>query len=200
MVAELNGTSCIPLQMFGKPQKQIANTRTFGEDTNKLHVLEGAISSFVAKTSHRLRLDRQLAKKAGIFIATNKHKPGYRMTVREINLPMPTADTGLITATLAETLASMFNPRDFYHRAGVWLYDFVPENALQMDLVGSVDANKHDKSTSRMQTIDSLNQHYGKHTIYYASEDLGKSWQPIRNIQMPRYTTRWDELPTINIR
>lgn len=194
LVAELNGTSCFDLQKISKPAKSIANTRTFGQDTNQLHVLEGAISSFVAKSTHKLRLSHQLTKRAGFFIATNRHKPGYKMTSHEIKLPFPSADTGLITEILTSTMAEHFNPRAAYHRAGVWLQDFIPENALQTDLIGNLDVVGHDRSTRRMQALDAINTRYGKRTAYFASENLGSSWQPIRKIQMPRYTTQWDEL------
>ncbi|MCA9337381.1 Y-family DNA polymerase [Candidatus Saccharibacteria bacterium] len=199
MVRELNGYACLPLMQESKPAKSIANTRTFGQDTNQLHVLEAAIASFAAKTTWRLRSGRQLARRAGLFIATNRHKPGYRMVSREIQLPYPSADTGFITAKLVQTLADMFNPACQYHRAGVWLQDFVPDSGLQIDILGTIDLASHDTSTNRMRALDSINHRYGKRSLYYAAEDLGRGWQPIRQIQMPRWTTRWDELPTAKL-
>lgn len=199
-VAELNNVSCLPLQTIGKPAKSIANTRTFGEDTSQFHVLEAAISSFAAKTTHSLRLSNQLTRRAGVFIASNRHKPGYRMQSKELVFSTPTADTGIVTAHLVKLLSTMYSSQVSYHRAGVWLYDFIPETALQTDILQEVSPAQHDKSASRMQALDHLNKRYGKHTIYYASEDLGHDWQPIRKIQMPRFTTRWEELPKATIR
>ncbi len=199
MVMELNGTACLPLVREGKPAQSIANTRTFGEDTNQLHVLEGAIATFAAKTTQRLRASHQLARKASFFMTTSRFKPGYRAVSRDINLPFPTADTGLITSILVEELTRQFNPNYSYHRAGVLLHDFIPEKSLQIDLLGTVKPGDHDASTQRMQALDQLNQRYGKRTVYLAAEDLGNSWQPIRKIQLPRWTTRWDELPEARI-
>lgn len=199
MIAELKGMSCLPLQKVGKPAKSIANTRTFGEDTNQLHVLEAAVAAFAAKTSRKLRESKQLASRAGIFVATNKHKPGYRMKTAEIRFIAPTADTGQITQAVTKKLHELFNPSNFYHRAGVWLYDFMPEKAFQIDLLGNARPDVHDLSTNRMDALDTLNKRYGKGTVYYAAEDLGNSWQPKRGMQMPRFTTRWDELPKIKI-
>ncbi len=200
LVRELNGQSCFALSRQDKPAKSIANTRTFGQDTSELHVLEAAIAAFTANVTRRLRLSRQLTRRAGFFIATNRHKPGYRMTSREIVLPFPSSDTGLITELLVNKMAKVFNPHCAYHRAGVWLEDFVPENSLQIDMLGTVDPRQHDRSVRRMQAVDTLNKRYGKHSVYYAAEDLGSSWQPIRHIQMPRWTTRWDELPIAKIK
>ena len=105
----------------------------------------------------------------------------------------------MITSILVEELTRQFNPNYSYHRAGVLLHDFIPENSLQIDLLGTVKPGDHDASTQRMQALDQLNQRYGKRTVYLAAEDLGNSWQPIRKIQLPRWTTRWDELPEARI-
>ncbi len=199
MVRELNGKACLPLMREGKPAKSIANTRTFGQDTNQLHTLEAAVAAFAAKTTQKLRVSKQLTRRAGLFIATNRHKPGYRLVSREIILPYPSADTGIITELLVQKLVQVFNPNSEYHRAGVWLQDFIPEDSLQIDLMGTVNPTEHDSSTRRMRAIDTLNTRYGKHSVYYAAEDLGNSWQPIRQIQMPRWTTRWDELPVAKL-
>lgn len=199
LVAELNGVSCKPLEQEGDLPKSISNTRTFGQDTDKLHVLEAAIASFAAKTSHKLRVSNQLAREAGLFIATNKHKPGYKMTTARVQLPSPMADTGQLTRLLVDELAKVFNPRSSYHRAGVWLDDFVPAQHVQTDVLGLFNNVEHDRSSRRMQALDALNKRYGKHTLYMASEDLGNSWQPKREIQLPRWTTRWDELPSARI-
>jgi DNA polymerase V len=197
LIAELKGMSCLPLQKTHKPAQSIANTRTFGEDTNQFHVLEAAVASFVAKTSQKLRASHQLTTRAGIFIATNRHKPGYQMKTGEIRFLAPTADTGQITTAVTKKLRHMFNPHDLYHRAGVWLYDFIPEQAFQIDLLGNARPDVHDQSSSRMDALDTLNKRYGKHTVYYAAEDLGNSWQPKRGLQMPRFTTHWEELPRV---
>jgi DNA polymerase V len=199
MVRELNGESCYPLYREGAMQKSIARTRTFGEDTDDIGALEAAIATFVTKAAHRLRKDRLLTHRAGLFLCTNKHKPGYKTWSREIKLDMPTADTGLLINKLTKLLGGMVQPHLSYHRAGVWLHDFIPAQALQTDLLGFVDPVAHDRSTSRMQAVDGLNLRYGRHAVHYAAEDLGTRWQPKYHLRSPRYATHWDELATVRI-
>lgn len=92
MVSELNGLTCYRLEKFGKSQQSISVTRTFGNDTKQLHVLESAIATFTTKAAFRLREGKQLAKSAGIFIATNQHKPGFTSRSRKIQFDLATAE------------------------------------------------------------------------------------------------------------
>ena len=95
--------------------------------------------------------------------------------------------------------SGVFSSSQAYYRLGVFLYDFVPEDALQTDMLGYVDTGVHDRSKSRMQALDSINNKWGKHKIYYASEGLSRAWQPKRGIASPRYVSNWDELPEARI-
>jgi DNA polymerase V len=199
LVAELNGISCFPLELEQKIRKSIARTRTFGEDTHDLSVLEAAIASFATQAAFRLRRSGQLTRRASLFITSNKNKPGYRRFSRELIYHVPTADTGRLINDLVTLLGKIYNPHVPYHRAGVLLYDFVPASQLQIDLLGEVDVREHDKATTRMQVVDILNERYGKRTIHYATEDLANAWQPKHDTRSPRYTTHLHELPAARI-
>jgi DNA polymerase V len=199
MVRELNGTSCIPLEREHKPAKSIARTRTFGQDTNQPHIVEAALASFATQAAYRLRKSGQLTRRAGIFLTTSRHKPGYKRWGSEVVFRTPTADTGLLIQSAIDEFSRLYDPRVQYHRAGVLLHDFVPGDQLQADLLGEVDVASHQKSLSRMAAIDHINTRYGRQTMRYAAEDLGDAWQPKHQQRSPRYTTVWDELPRVRI-
>lgn len=197
LVAELNGLSCYPLQQEGKQRQSIARTRTFGHDTNDLNSIEAAITTFATQAAFRLRVSEQVTRRAAVFLSSNKHKPGYQRWTRELHYQVPTADTGRLITTLLGELNNLYSPVQDYHRAGVMLWDFLPANNLQTDLLGEVDVAHETKAVSRMQTIDNLNERYGKHAVHYAAEDLGQAWRPVYNLRSPRYTTTLDELPPL---
>ncbi len=199
MVSELNGTSCYTLELEGKARQSIARTRTFGGDTNDLPSIEAAIASFATQAAFRLRTDRQLTRRAALFLTTNKHKPGYRRWSREVTYQTPTADTGQLISSLLEQLGKMYRPSHEYHRAGVLLWDFVSADQLQADLFGVVNINKEMRAKARMRTVDQLNERFGKGRVHFAAEDLGDAWQPRRGLRSPRYVSRWDELPSANL-
>ncbi|MGF7228367.1 MAG: Y-family DNA polymerase [Candidatus Saccharibacteria bacterium] len=199
LVSELNNISCHELEPTGRIAKSIMRSRTFGEDTNQAYVLEAAIASLTASATFGLRQHHLLARKIGVFTMTNRHKPGFRRWNREISLGTPTNDTGEVIGKLVEELSEVYNPGQAYHRLGVYLEDFTPEGALQTDLLGHVDTAGHDKAKARMIALDHINKKLGKGKIYYAAEDLSKTWQPKHIIRSPRYVSQWDELPTVRI-
>jgi DNA polymerase V len=199
LVAELNGVQCLPLEQVGAVQQSIMRGRTFGEDTGQLHVLQAAITTLTTRAALRLRREGCAAAKAGVFLQTNRHKPGYRSWYLPIEFSTPTSDTGRIISQLMAEVEKSFSPNQRYHRANVYLMDFSSANRLQTDLFGTVNTTKHAREQSRMQAVDAINQRFGSRHLYYAAEDLGQSWQPKHNLRSPRYTTLWDELPTAAI-
>ncbi len=199
LVAELNGISCHPLEQANDAAQSILRSRTFGEDTGQLHVLEAAVATLATRGAFKLRCDKLLASRIGVFANTNRHKPGFRRWMKEIKLDVPTADTGQIISMLVQELNSIFVPAQQYHRLGVFLCDLSPEVVLQTDLFGVVNPAKHDLAQARMLAVDRINKKHGKGKIYYASQDLSKTWQPKQQIRSPRYVSSWEELPEARI-
>ena len=117
---------------------------------------------------------------------------------REVVFRSPRADTGRIITELIRILPELLGSEPpGYYRAGVTLYDFVPDGFLQTDLLGDVQPAKHDAATARMVAIDSLNERFGKGRVRYAAQDLGSTWEPRQKLRSPRYLSHWPELPHI---
>lgn len=199
LVTELNGTSCHPLEREHKSAQSIMRGRTFGEDTNAAYELESAIASMTTRAAFALRREGLLARRIGFLTETSRHKPGYRRWTPEIKLNQPTNDTGHIISLLVDKLHDIFNPSQQYHRLCVYLYDLLPDHALQTDLLGTISTTAHDKAAARMHAIDAINSRHGKGRVRYAAEDLAKAWQPKHHIRSPRYVSQWDELPKAHI-
>lgn len=199
MVCELNGISCLPLEREHKIRQSIMHGRMFGEDTSDFQVIEAALASLTARATARLRRDRLLARRACVSLSTNRHKPGYRRTNLWLEFSTPTADTGLITARIIQELDQSFNRQQVCHRANVLLYDLVPEQGIQADLLGYVDLDQAGRSQARLAAFDHIIARHGKGRIGYAAEKLSSKWEPKRQLRSPRYTTSWDELPSAHL-
>jgi DNA polymerase V len=196
LVAELNGIQCHPLELIGTVQQSIMRGRTFGEDTGQLHVLQAAVATLTARAALRLRREGCVAARAGVFLQTNRHKPGYRSWYLPVEFSTPTSDTGRIISRLMTEVEQNFSPNQRYHRANIFLMDFSSANRLQTDLFGTINTERSSREQSRMQAVDAINKRFGARHLYYAAEDLGQSWQPKHNLRSPRYTTVWEELPS----
>lgn len=195
MVCELNGLSCLPLEREHKVRQSVMHGRMFGEDTTDFQVIEAAIASLTARGTRRLRRDGLLARRACISLSTNRHKPGYQRRDIWLTFDTPTADTGRITAQIIAELDKVHNRSQACHRANVLLFDLVPQDSLQTDLLGYVDIEQHARSQARLAAVDHIAQRFGKDRIGYAAEKLSARWQPKRQLRSPRYTTSWDDLP-----
>jgi len=198
LVAELNGVACHPLGAIHKVRQSIMHGRMFGADTNQFSVIEAAVANLTARSCFGLRQEQLLARTAVISLSTNRNKPDYQRLQRIINLETPSADSGLITTKLLEAVAPSFSPQTMYHRANILLYDLISERHLQSDLFDNTNLTELQASQARMQAVDALNDRYGKGTLRFAAEDLSHAWEPKHALRSPRYTTQWQELPTIH--
>ena len=197
MVYELNGTNCLPLQQSTKPQQMIARGRQFGADTGDFAVVEAAVTTLASRAAAELRRERQLATHAAVTLHTNRNKPGYTKLTKTVRFYTPTADTGLICSQLIRSLSHTYNTRQQYHKAEVLLYDLVPADSLQTDLFGTVSLPTDERSRARMQALDGVTAKHGHEALRYAAETLSDRWRPRSNLLSPRYTSNWDDLPTI---
>lgn len=195
IVSELNGISCYTLTPEHAAAKSIMRSRTFGEEISQAHVIEAAIATLATRAAYSLRTSKLLARRIGFFITTNRHKPGYRRWAHELKLPMPTSDTGEVISLLIKEFGKIYSSSQRYYQLGIFMHDFISENALQTDLLGTVDPVGHDRAKARMQALDTINTKWGRNKIYYAAEDLSKAWKPRRHIGSPRYVSDWSELP-----
>lgn len=199
MVAELNSISCFPLEKTHNKQKSIMRGRTFGEDTNSQEAIESIIASMSARAAFRLREEHQATLQAAIFIETSRHKPGYRKWYKEVTFSIPTSDSGKVISSLTQKFSEIYETGQLYHRLNVYLFNLVPARHLQIDILGRVSVQSHNAAQRRMEAVDTVNSRFGRGHIYYAAEDLNKTWQPRRQLTTPRYTSNWEELPTARI-
>lgn len=198
-VAELNGLSCFPLEQESRVRQSIARTRTFGHDTSSKDSMQAALANFVHAAAFRLRMSKLRTQRLSVFVTTNRFKPGYNSWSEQTHFEVPTADTGQLISAAIKLLDACYQTNQTYHRAGVLLWDFVPDNTIQTDMFGKINIEHEDKALSRLEAVDTLNERYGKRTIRYATELLGTSHESRQSIRSPLYVSNWDDLPLVKI-
>lgn len=84
-----------------------------------------------------------------------------------------------------------------YSKAGIITQDLVPPSERQRALFGALD---HDKAAKVMAAMDEANRRWGRATVVPAATMGGpvkqQTFSTKFEMRSPRFTTRWDELPT----
>lgn len=195
MVQELRGFSCLGLETPA-PRKQIISSRSFGKPVTQLQELEEAVSHYAATASVRLREQGSVARGISVFLQTNRfsESQSYYGNSVSLSFPIPTNDTAKIIALAKEGLRHLFKSGYRYKKAGIMLLDLRPTTMRQYDFFNS----ENPKREILMRTLDTINEIYGKNTVYHAAQGVQREWQMKFEHRTPRYTTRWSELLLVN--
>ncbi|MEL6911818.1 MAG: DUF4113 domain-containing protein [Cyanobacteria bacterium J06629_2] len=192
---ELNGISCLDLELQPKPKKATCVSRSFARPVKTLNEMREAITTHTTSAAAKLRRQQQSTMAITIFILTNRFKDNYYSN--SITLPLPVASNRtpeLINAAL-RGLELIYRDGYEYKKAGVIMQGLQPENVRQGNVfLQDYNPNKQQKL---IQTIDRLNSTMGRNTVFWGVSGTNKSWTTKRDNVSPRYTTLWDELPVV---
>ena len=196
-VRELQGTSCIPLELVKPKRQQIMRSRSFSQLVCDKDDLLGAITFHAQECGRTLRREGTVAHTVGIVLNTN---PFRLQDVQQhaypcVGLPYPISDTNTIIHYARRLLNQTYRRDCLYKRAGVYVGEVVPKDAVTKDLFEEPETEQQQVVCELM---DSINTRYGKNTLCFAASKLGKStWEMSRARLSPGYTTCWKDLPRI---
>jgi DNA polymerase V len=193
-VRELNGEPCLDLVLDTEPKQQIISTRSFSYRVTDLHELQQAISTYAARACERLRRQDGITASLWVYLISGSEKNGYLHRQSFAQLPHYTDDTRLIAQTAIETMTPLFRQGLRYKKCGIGLLDVRTRHYEQQDLFTS---GQPERSRQLMAVLDAVNRRYGRTTLQLAGAGLNPGWAMKRQYMSPRYTTRWNELPTV---
>ena len=195
-VMELRGQPSFHRGDEPAPRHQILRAGTFGQPVESLAEMEQAVAMRATRTAQKLREQRLAAAQVQVFILTNRHKsdqPQYRNSIT-IKLPIPTDATDAVIAAALLGLRSIYRPGYAYRKAGVVLLDLTSAKGAPQTLFAEL---KSPQSSRLDPTLDAVNRRFGAHTLRYAVVGFRQKWTMRREFCSPRYTTCWEELPTV---
>ena len=196
IIHELNGTSCIPLEVNYQKRKSLVVSRSFGAPLTSLEDLQEALANYVCKACHKLRKEKQMAKHMGVFLHTNLHAKNKTPYYKQIQVTFSyhTDNTFSVLKASMEALQKIYLPGLFYVKTGILLSDLVDTHDEPQDLL---DQRDRKKTRQILKALDQVNQKYGKNTITPA-RCFGKQKYGIKaEHQSPRFTTHFEELLTV---
>ncbi|MBN2158700.1 MAG: Y-family DNA polymerase [Spirochaetes bacterium] len=196
-VWELRGVPCIPLDELPAPRKGIVSSRSFGRPVERPEELREAVAAYTARAAEKLRAQKSVAGSITVFLSTNRFReddPQYSTGVT-CRLPVPSSYTPRLIHVAGRLLDRIYRRGYRYKKAGVMLYEIMPEGDAQLDLFSRL----HDTDRTRrlMQAVDRVNRAMGRHTLHFAAEGIAMPWQMRREFLSKRFTTHWEELPVV---
>ncbi len=194
-VQELNGISCVELEVAGKPRQQIMVSRSFGSSVTTLADLVESISYFTTTAAEKLRKDGSVASSICVYIRTNPFKEKEPQYQRSVIVPLfqPSADTMTLISAALMGLKSIYRYGFLYKKTGVLLMGLQSKGTVQATLFD--DTVSQCKSDKMMSVMDSINRKMGKGSLTIAASGIRNNWAMRRERKSPAYTTDWNELP-----
>ena len=198
-VWELRGLSCTEMKTVREDKKGIGVSRSFGHPVDSIDDMSRAMSAYMAIACEKLRAQNSCATMVGVYLGTNpfKEKEPQYSNFLTAKLPIPTADTGYLLHTAQTILRVIFRHGYRYKKVGVFLFGIIPETSQTEHLFAS--SYHGSRAQYLMETVDKLNQQWGKDTLRYASCGNDPEWAMRRERLSGKYTTSWDELLEISV-
>ncbi|CQJ65241.1 translesion error-prone DNA polymerase V subunit UmuC [Yersinia enterocolitica] len=194
-VRELNGTPCISIDALPAKQ-QIICSRSFGERITTLQDMRQAVCQYAERAAEKLRQERQYCRYISVFIRTSPYsnEPFYSNNANH-RLMLATQDTRDIVAASMRALDHIWRDGYRYQKAGIILNDFCSRPG-QIDMFDEQPPRVN--SEQLMNVIDRINKE-GIGKVWFAGQGIDKGWKMKREMLSPAYTTRWGDLPKVQL-
>jgi len=197
IVRELNGVSCLPLELLPAPQKGITVSRSFGQLLREKEPIRQALTRYVGRAAEKLRRSHLMAERITVFARTDRFNPSRPCYSRMLSatLPWPTDYTPDLLKPALRLLDAIYRPGLTFQKCGVMLTALRPAERVKHDLF---EARHPERQARLMLALDRLNENYGSRTVYFG--DLGgkKARAAMRpGFKSGNYTTAWGELPVV---
>ena len=196
---ELAGTPCLELDEPDPPKQEICCSRMFGKRLKELPPIKEAVATYMMRASEKLRAQKSLCKKIRVSIRTGMFNPDEAKYANGvvIDLPYPTDDVRLLTTAAVDALDRVFRSGFSYSKAEVLLLNLCQPGEYTDDLFA---ISQPTEATRVMAVLDEINGRWGRGTLRSASVPSNPDWGMRREMMSQSYTTRLDQLWTVNCR
>lgn len=199
MLRELRGEVCYGLTLEPHPKKGICVSRSFRQATSHFETIQEVVSTFAARCGEKLRKQKSCANLLYLFLFTNAYQDASppQMYSKVICLPVATHNSFELVKMALTALDLIFKEEYRYKKVGIMVTGITPESHVQTSLFDKPDP-QHLNQKRVLKAVDALNRKLGRDKIRIAIQGYG--WQPSQAHRSPCYTTRWEDIPTIDER
>ena len=170
---ELLGYYCHEVKQTPKQKRNIASTRSFGQDIDDFDQVAEAMYSYITSGVKKLKDNEISPNKVTIFVCGNIHKGQKHFRSKQITLQRQTRDINEIWSQIYPYLRKMFDSNKSYKKCGIIFNNLMPENIQQTTLF-----------SNEVQSI-------------IPPVNTEKKWEMKQDFVSQKYTTSWDEIPSV---
>ncbi len=193
-VRELNGEPCIPFDEEPAPKKEIICSRSFSHKIHNAPELQQAMSKYADRACEKLRQQDGLTSMFMVFVESSRFKGPQYSNQKIVKLDRYTNDTRVISAAASQAAGELFRPNVPFHKCGILLMELKERQPEQLHFFTPQQSNE---SRQLMKSLDAVNHRFGRGTLTLANQGINPSWKMAREKMSPRYTTNWNELPSV---
>jgi len=196
MWLELKGTHTGSSGDSEHTQHSILHSRSFRNTTTDILVLKDAVAYHLREASEDLRAQGLKTRCLKVFLQTSRHGDWFLQGgSKEIVFNSPTSNSFMLLKAAGGLVDELYRTDVPYKKAGILLYDLVPETVDQGSLFEDL---QEAKTASLTPLIDSLNTRLkGKAAVLIGSYLKGKDWESSRAQRSPAYTTSWTDVVVV---
>jgi len=199
LIRELKGIPSIDMEEELVDKKMIATTRMFGRPVNDILEIKEAIATYISRAAEKLRRQHSAAATVSVFIVSKEqdHLADFKRgaTISHYtHLPRATSLTHELIKAATALVENLYEQGREYKKAGVMLSSLVPDTSIQGNLFAAHAENEH---RSLMTVIDNINFSMRDDSVKFGSSGMNKNWKMRQELRSGRYTTRWEDLRTV---
>jgi DNA polymerase V len=196
MVLELRGTPCFPMEPVATPVTMRIVSRSFGHLVTELSDMKEAVATYTTRCAEKLRADGLVAGHFTVTMRTSYYRPENQYgAARSVQIDPPTNDTAVLIYEAMKLAEAAFTPGYEYLKAKVIATKLTPVGEVQGSLFAApVDNEKRERL---MQAMDNLNRKLSPDAVKFGALGLKPTWAMRSDYFSQRYTTHWDEIPTV---
>jgi DNA polymerase V len=170
---ELLGMYCHPIQPIPKLKRNVASTRSFGQDIDSFDQISEAMYSYI-KSGIKKLIDNEISpNRATIFLCGNVHKGEKHYSSKQITFQRQTRDIDEIWSQVYPHLKSIYKSSKKYKKCGIIFNDLMPEKVEQGTLF----------SSSIQMVQPPVNTEH--------------NWEMRQEYVSQKFTTSWSDIPSV---
>ncbi|WP_132537854.1 Y-family DNA polymerase [Rhizobium sp. PP-F2F-G48] len=193
MVLELQGISCMALELEAADRQTTMASRSFGRPVVTLTDMREAVATYISRAAEKMRRDGLVTPALQVFVTTNRFREQDKQYTGQhtVHLPVATSDTTRLIKAALHGLERIWQPGFSYKKAGVVCLDLHRAETVQGTLFHAPDSPER---VQLMAGLDALNKRYGRGTVGFAVGGLKQTWALRSEQKSAAYTTNWKDL------